>query len=514
MTHVRQRLAAALALAALVSCNKASTSSGGPTGLSDQDLAALPAETQYAVANRLLGALYTGVAPADFFDLSAGFATPTVSAGRTFLARARTALGQPLADRQPVVDHLAQTYDMDTWPPGAEAVIYPMALLWELTRPEAPTGTDATAGHLSKDAFDLWMAYTLATTILFAPATELDSVDNQDAQKVLYRLNRGIAEDQPIDRIVYDHVTSQENWRRFRSPEDNTREMMEIFLGRFVDAEVPLAARACRNWQLTSGDEGYQLLKDYGENTTPVDVLDTTVTTCDEFSRKLTQHPRLVPTIAATLVNKFFAGATADERSRLARAFAGAGPTTFRQLFTAILFSREFLLQSSRTLSLEESYFNLARRLGWTPGRATFNDLASPADWRSKTVFQMRQAPLSYKLGRREIPLDSLSFATYHKVVRENLLVDRRGSTGEWETGWDPRLYTETGSIQGDDFTQFLFVTVLGRRAQGDELSTLGSILAAKGWADETTDKRRLKTILILDYLSRLAEPYAALRVQ
>ena len=368
MTHVHQRLAAVLTLAALVSCNKASTSSGGPTGLSDQDLAALPAETQYAVANRLLGALYTGVAPANFFDLSAGFAAPTVSAGQTFLARTRAALGQPLADRQPVVDHLAQTYDMDTWPQGAEAVIYPMALLWELTRPEAPTGTDATAGHLSKDAFDLWMAYTLATTILFSPATELDSVDNQDAQKVLYRLNRGIAEDQPIDRIVYDHVTSQENWRRFRSPEDNTREMMEIFLGRFIDAEVPLAARACRNWGLTSGDEGYQLLKDYGENTTPVNVLDTTVTTCDEFYRKLTQHPRLLPTIAAALVNRFFSGAAADERSRLAKAYAETGPTTFRQLFTTILFSRDFLLRSARTLSLEESYFNLARRPGLDAG--------------------------------------------------------------------------------------------------------------------------------------------------
>lgn len=514
MTHSHQRRAAVLALAALISCSKGSTSSGGATGLSDQDLAALPAETRYAVANRLLGALYTGVAPADFFDLSAGFATPTVSAGQTFLARTRAALGQTLADRQPVVDHLDQTYDLDTWPQGAEAIIYPMALLWELTRPETPTGTDATAGHLSKDAFDLWMAYTLATTILFSPATELDSVANQDAQKVLYRLNLGIAEDQPISRIVDDHVTSQENWRRFRSPEDNTREMMEIFLGRFDDAEVPLAAKACRNWGLTSGDDGYELVKDYGENTTPVDVLDTTVTTCDEFYRELTQHQKLIPTVAAALVGKLFAGATAEERARLAGVYAGTGPTTFRQLFTTILFSREFLLQSSRTLSLEESYFNLARRLGWTPGRGTFNDLASPADWRSRTVFQMKQAPLSYKLGRREIPLDSLSFATYHKVVRENLLVDRRGGTGEWETGWDPRLYTDTASIKGDDFTQLLFVTVLGRKAQGDELSTLNAILAAKGWADETTDKRRLKTILILDYLSRLAEPYAALRIQ
>ncbi|MBW2468110.1 MAG: hypothetical protein JRE62_02360, partial [Deltaproteobacteria bacterium] len=61
---------------------------------------------------------------------------------------------------------------------------------------------------------------------------------------------KGIRQDNSIRQIVYDHMVSQENWRRFRSPEDNTREMMEIFLKRFNDAEVPLAAMACKNWSL------------------------------------------------------------------------------------------------------------------------------------------------------------------------------------------------------------------------------------------------------------------------
>jgi len=47
--------------------------------------------------------------------------------------------------------------------------------------------------------------------------------------------------------ITYKHMMSEDNWRRFRSPEDNGREMLEIYNLDFNDAHVPISAKALQN---------------------------------------------------------------------------------------------------------------------------------------------------------------------------------------------------------------------------------------------------------------------------
>jgi hypothetical protein len=500
----RRPVALLLALVALAGCNKASSKSQSAEGVSDKDLAALSAETQYAVANRLLGALYTGVRPADFFDMSAGFLAPKVGAGAEFIARTRAALATPVTDRQPILDHLALTYNMDG---GTEPVLTPLALMWELTRPEAAVG-DGVSGHLSKDTFDLWMAYTLGTTILFSPATELDSVALEDAQKVLYRLTSSIRDDKPIAQIVYEHVTSQENWRRFRSPEDNTREMMEIFLARFIDAEVPKAAQACRNWHLSDESQGYQLVIGYNENADAQQILDTTVVSCYDFYHAVSEQGQLLPTIARVLVNRFLPNASTVEKNELVNGLVASNPETFRQLFTSLLFSKQHLLRTTRTKSHEETFFNTAHRIQWYAGRNFFQSLNRPPNYYSdiETLHQMKQAAFSYKLGRREIPLDSLSFSSYHKSVRERLLINRKVNAEDtYDGGWRPELYS-TVTLRGDDYLHYLFLSVLSRRATDQELTTLKQVIAARGYADDS--KKKEQAMIVLDYFSRLSELY------
>lgn len=91
-------------------------------------------------------------------------------------------------------------------------------------------------------------------------------------------------------------MISQENWRRFRSPEDNTREMIEIFLGLFdQDAEVPKASIACKNWSLTDDEQGYQLVIGFDENTEPQEVLGAAILSCYDFYQAVAQHPLLIP---------------------------------------------------------------------------------------------------------------------------------------------------------------------------------------------------------------------------
>ncbi|HTG02268.1 MAG TPA: hypothetical protein VK654_16930 [Nitrospirota bacterium] len=480
----------------IISCSRGNKTEVSIDTLSDGEYNSLSPENQYKVANTLLGTLYKGVTVKDFFDLSAGMSSMKVSGGANFMSKTQSTLNTPVKDRQTYIDQVDQKYYFDD---EIQPQQYPLAMMFEFP--------------LSRDYFDVWMAYTLATTILFSPAQELDSVDYADIQKVLYRLTFMIRTDASIRDIVYAHTTSQENWRRFRSPEDNTREMMEIYLLRFRDDEVPKAAKCCRNWHLTDGNQGYQLLIEYNENDEPQQILDTTVMGCYDFYRALANHGSLIPAITSRLVDRFFPNATPDEKSKIIQGITGSNPATFRQLFIAILFSKQYLLNTNRTKYFEETFFNVANRIFWVPDQAFFAYLNRPPDWWTglETMAQMKQAPLNYKLGRRQVPLDSLSFAYYHKSVREELLVHRKSWDGD--RGWQADLYNSV-TLWGNDYIQYLFLSVLGRRADSGELAMLNQIFTTKGYTANTATNKRNIAMFVLDYCSRLSELYYQRSVQ
>jgi hypothetical protein len=480
----------------LVSCsggnstqvNQGNQSGTGTASLTDTEYNSLSSENQYNVANILSGTLYKGVPVRTFFAVSAGFSSPTISGGQNYISRTRAALSTPVADRQDYIDLIDQKYYFSE---DYKPMQYPLAMLYEFP--------------LSKDYFDIWMAYTLATTILFSPAVELDSVDVTDIQKVMYRLTTMIREDNSIRDIVYTHITSQENWRRFRSPEDNTREMMEIYLLRFRDDEVPKAAKCCRNWHLSDGDQGYQLLIGYNENDEPQRILDTIVLGCHDFFRAVANHASLIPAITSRLVDRFFPNATAAEKANLVNGISGSNPTTFRQLFLSIIFSRQYLLNTNRTKYYEETFFNAANRLGWVPDMYFFYNLNPQWGSGIEDLSEMKQASFSYKLGRKEIPLDSLSFAYYHKSLRERMMINRW--TYEGDSGWKEDLYNSV-TITGNDYIHYLFLTAIGRKADAGELALMNSIISSKGYSNNTSTNRRNIALFVLDYCSRLSELY------
>ena len=316
-----------------------------------------------------------------------------------------------------------------------------------------------------------------------------------------------IAEESTIREIVYEHMISQENWRRFRSPEDNTREMMEILLGRFEDSEVPLAAAACKNWSLTDDSEGYQLIIGFNENTQPMDILGTTVVDCYDFYQAVANHQDLIPTITSTLVNIFFAGYPDENKAQITGDIISSNPTTFTDLFLTILLSREYLLNSERPRKFEETFFNIAHRIGWFAAGNFFKNV-NPRYTSSSfpSQYRMKQAPLTYKLGQPvAVPLDTLSFSYYHKSIREKLLLDRK--TDEFninDGGWQANLVEV--NYDGDDFIDYLFLAVLSRKARQEELDELSSIIASRGY--DKPEKHMQQAMIILDYFSRLSEIY------
>jgi hypothetical protein len=167
--------------------------------------------------------LFKGVPADEFFDFTDGTTTRGLISNSNYIQNVETKLARILTNEDDYLYEIDDTYVFDS---RYIHVQYPLAMLYKYP--------------LSLEYYEIWMAYKLVNTILFSPASELETVDYTDVQDIYYRLVNMIGEASSIRDIVYEHMISQENWRRFRSPEDNTREMMEILLGRFIDSEVPL----------------------------------------------------------------------------------------------------------------------------------------------------------------------------------------------------------------------------------------------------------------------------------
>jgi hypothetical protein len=361
------------------------------------------------VSNKLLSTLFKGVPADEFFDFTDGTPKRGLISNSNYIQNVETKLARLLTNEDDYLYEIDDTYVFDS---RYIHVQYPLAMLYKYP--------------LSLEYYEIWMAYKLVNTILFSPASELETVDYTDVQDIYYRLVNMIGEASSIRDIVYEHMISQENWRRFRSPEDNTREMMEILLGRFIDSEVPLAAKACRNWSLTDEYEGYQLVIGFDENDEAMEILDTTIVDCYDFYRAVSQHASLIPTITKTLVGIFFTGYTDAQKTQITDTIVSADPTTFNDLFSDILFSREYLLNAERPKRLEEAFFNIAHRINWFAFAKFFKYMNSQYSSSSfPTLSQMKQAPMKYKLGKPvAVPLDTLSFSYYHKSIRQKLLLD------------------------------------------------------------------------------------------
>ena len=483
----------------VASCTKKSDSSShSPTQeveslISEPDYDSMSAENKYLIAKKLAATLYKGISPEEFFNLTDRIGDIKPEYDNGFLESMREKLNTPLSvdEKYMIIQRINEKYVFDD-------VGYPQKILTMLF--EFP---------LSKDYFNMWMAYFLANTILFSPALELESVDYIDTHRVFQRLYTMISEDRSIRDIAYEHMISQENWRRFRSPEDNTREMMEIFLRRFIDEEVPKASKACQNWYLTDDTQGYSLVIDFNENTEPQDVLDTWVTNCYEFYRAIVEHKDFMPTIVGTIVRYLFSSYSEDKQKEITEAVLSKNPVTFRDVFTLLLFSREYLLNVERPKYFEELFFSTAHSIKWKPSAYFFKNIYhiywKPAGWSS--LQEMKQAPLTYKLGREPVlPLDYLSFAYYHKGVRDLLMIKR--STDEfspYDYGWKVEFIDNL--LEGEEFIHYIFLSTLGRRATQKEVQKLTEIFNYLGYEESFTSKDE-RALIILDYISRLPEFY------
>jgi hypothetical protein len=546
---------------------------GAAAPLSEAEYRSLSTDQQYLVVNKLMGTLYKGMPVSEFYDMSDGLMVSTPRDKSLTLNVLRKRLETELD-----VNELARLNTEIMGDPdarddkGAPAPIE-ARFRFDQNKPKQMPLARIHTYPLSRNGFSQWMAWQLANTILFSPAEEIDSADITDVQNLFRRLDLSIMNRRGIREIVATHQRTVENWRRFRSPEDNTREMMEIYLGIFDnDAEVPNASKACQDLYLTDERDGYKLAYTDYPNNEPQLVLNKYVQNCNEFYDTIAAHPLLIPRVVSVLVDYFMAGQDAQTRLALVESIAAANPQTFDDIFLPILFSRNYLLDTERPKSFEESYLGMAERLRWKANSEVFMGMTGGRGRLSKAdMSEMGWPAMSLKLGRVSgVPLDSLSFANYHKAMRETLMLDKNGwrrelnlerpdapepapidalpadassremaaynaeiaeynaavadlnsverqaynlELADYEENY--ARYKEIEDLTLAELMDYLFLSAVQRRATEVERTDLATILDSIGYLDEEYSGAFVRSgrmddsaTVILDYLSRLPELY------
>lgn len=395
--------------------------------------------------------------------------------------------------------------------------------------------------HLDKYFLNNWIAYILTQTIMFSPAYELDSAHTPNIANVYNRIVTYMNDEAGMKYITYIHMMSEDNWRRFRSPEDNGREMLEIYQFDMNDAHVPIAGQALQNWKLNTDSDTLEI--GLNENTQGLNLFGTIIVNGDDFYRELVKSNLFTKGVTRRLVDFFFPKATENKKQQLVNTIIASHPETWQDILLQIVFSKEYLLHTQRAKSAEETFFSLAKKMNYRHRRNTFYYL-------KEALESMHQASMKYKLGKlKRVPLDTLSFAYYHKYIREEVLLRRSNpdsiaSYSSWSRqGWDVSYtsfdnfnFNENNIVSSlDSFINYLFKSIIYRQANPQELQFFRAhmIYEEDGekyfhWAfdmftthndperqdEEREERKRYIAYIVLDYISRLDSTYIQREVQ
>ncbi len=386
-----------------------------------------------------------------------------------------------------------------------------------------------------------WMAYILTQTIMFSPAYELDSTSTPNIARVYNRLVSMLNSESGMRYIGYVHMMSEDNWRRFRSPEDNGREMLEIFTLDEDDSHVPIAGQALKNWKLDRDND--TLVVSLNQNTEALTLFGTTIYNGDDFYRELVKSNLYTKGVSSRLVEFFFPNETESQKTDILNALIASKPETWKDILIQIVFSEAYLLHSEQAKSAEELFFPMAKRMHFKHQTRTLHNLKYALD-------EMHQATMRYKLGKLErVPLDTLSFANYHRFIREQLMLKNSNPTkiNDYTAydrhGWDESFVDNTNfTFDGENvvesltsFIHYLFKATIMRNASTEELAlfkthmligTVGDQILRNEFNMFRTDddpvrqreqreirKKRIATV-VLDYISRLEETYTQQKVK
>ncbi len=476
--------------------------------LSDSEFNSLSKIKRLQVANNLLESLFFGY---EFKDLEA-----KIDSG-TFISDIRDALNKDRIDRGELESYIKNSDNFKQYENR-----------WALQQLLDIFARFYAMDKLDRYYLENYIAYILTQTIMFSPAYELSSTHTPDIARVYNRLVNMLDINSGMRYITYVHMMSEENWRRFRSPEDNGREMLEIFLLDTKDSHVPLAAKALQNWRLNS--DGDTLEVSLNKNTTPIKLFGTTIYTGEDFYRELVKSDEFTYGVTKRLVDFYFPLKSEVKKEQIAKTIASSNPQKWEDIILQILFSKEYLLNNKRAVSMEELFYSMAKKLKFRVKRDAMN-------YFRVRLNNAKQGAMKYKLGKLErVPLDMLSFATYHQVMREYLFLNiadlSETNKDIWQyDGWNEKIL-DTSNFSLDttsheaalkSFIRYLFLATIAKEPNESEYNLFISHMMDKDKLknefnllitdSENEEELRLvkrKNIArtVFDYISRLDATY------
>jgi hypothetical protein len=484
------------------------------TQLTDNQFNSYPLSIKLEVANALLSTLFFGYPQNTLLE--------KINSG-TFISDLREGLNEDRTDK----GWLESTI--------IDPAIYRQYDRW--AEPQAITILTRFYAMQELDSYFLknWIAYILTQTIMFSPAYELDSTHTPNIANVYNRIVTFLNEESGMRYLTYVHMMSEDNWRRFRSPEDNGREMLEIFLYDQNDSHVPIAGQALQNWKLNTDSDTLEV--SLNQNRTPLALFGTTIVNGDDFYRELVKSDLFTKGVVQRLIEFFFPQVTQAKKDSLIQSIISSHPETWQDILMQIVFSEAYLLHNARAFSAEESFFSLTKKMDFKHNQYTFYHFKNALE-------NMHQASMKYKLGKlNRVPLDTLSFAYYHKYLREELFLrvsepDVYDDYNAWNRhGWGQglittenfELYEDNITTSLESFIHSLFQTFIFRDANSAELNLFKSHMLYEEnntyyahWAfnllttdndlemqsEQRENRRESITYMVLDYLSRLETLY------
>ncbi len=376
---------------------------------------------------------------------------------------------------------------------------------------------------------------------MYSPAVEMETADTLDAANMFSFLSSKIKAKQSVSAMVRSNLPSLARWRVSRSSENHALEAYELYLGLFeTDEDSVKGGIACKDFYLTDEQADYIISNTGLENTEPQLILGSSfITTCNDLYDVVAGHPLIMPRAVEVLVNYIFSGRSREDRVKIINSITSSGVATYEDIFTAMIFSKEYLLNTERPRSFEESLMPLLDTLKWDPeasssaevGKGIFHNMVTNSGRRIYLGNKGWDA-MKLKIGRLpDVPMDALSFANYHKSIREQLLINERTYDGQRQD--IPGLIYKGDGVTGDEnvrdvvaqltlkeYIDFLFLNTLQRKVNTLELDGLLTILDGDGHL--VTGSGGVQTVrgsnsntrhndiaeITFDYISRLPELY------
>jgi hypothetical protein len=314
--------------------------------------------------------------------------------------------------------------------------------------------------------------------------------------------------------VGYNHMISLYNWRRFRSSEDNGREMIEIFLFDNEDSHVPPVAKALHNWKLNDKRE---LIVGIDENKEPIKMFGTTIYNGYDFYRELVKSSKFMEGVTRRIVNIYFNTLSNSKKNTIISTILSTYPENFKDIFMQIIFSKEHLYNTDRVKSIDELFYSLAKKIHFSQDTHTFETL-------NRARVGMHQSAMSYKLGvAPAVPIDTSSFGFYRLYIYKTMLVHEKSDPSDYgwgKNGWvKEKLLTDAiyegatdFNTKANRFLDYLFLSVVSRKPSSSERNYFyGRMEATDNWF-EVGDGGAV--MMIFDYLSRTTELFKYQKVK